>query len=589
MDRRWRIRPHDTDLISRMMRDSSIPAVLAQLLASRGITEPGLVQGFFDTKLSQLRDPELLPGLSAAADQIIGAVRAGRRLTIYGDYDADGMTSTALLYRCLSLVGANVSYYVPNRMDEGYGLNDTAIERLAQSGTEMLISVDCGIASVAEAQTARRLGVELIITDHHQFGTELPEATLVHPQLPGHDYPFPSLCGAGVAFKLAWALCQRVSEAKRVSKALREFLLSALSLAAIGTVADVVPLLDENRVIVKHGLVSLKSRPTPGLECLLRLAQAQKKPALTSEDIAFGIAPRRNAAGRLGQAQLGVELLATEDAERAKALAEYLDELNNNRLHLERSIYLAANKQIKDRFDPADAPALVLADRGWHQGVIGIVAGRLSERYHRPVIMIALDELGAKPGTGSARSIPGLDLHATLAACDQYLVKHGGHAAAAGLRIDEAQVDPFRQHFCEQVEQRLSTTAITSDLLIDAETSLAEMRLKTVEEIERLAPFGEGNRRPLLSAATVQIVDGPRAMGKGDRHMNATVRQHNGPPFRILAFNRSEWIEEIAATDGELDIAFRPTINDFAGRRKVELHLEAWRTSRADAPTNTPS
>lgn len=579
IEKRWRIRPHDLTIIARMERATGISSVLAQLLAARGVTDPQAVRGFLDTKLSLLRDPELLPGLSHAADRLSDAINRGARITIYGDYDADGMTATALLYRCLKLLRANVNYYVPNRMDEGYGLNDEALQKLAQGGTEVVVSVDCGISSVGEARTARHLGLELIITDHHQPGAELPQATIVHPALPGFDYPFTGLCGAGIAFKLAWGICQRASHAKRVSPPLRDFLLSALSLAAMGTVADVVPLTDENRVLVKHGLQSLHARPTAGLAELMRVAGIEKKSYYTSEDIGFSLAPRLNAAGRLGQAQLGVELLATEDPERARSLAEYIDELNNNRLHLERSLYLSASKQIKQQQEDGDQAAFVLADRGWHPGVIGIVAGRLAEKYHRPVVMIALDELGAKPGTGSARSAQGVNLFEAFNACENHLVKHGGHAAAAGLRIHESEVQAFRDSFCEVVEQQLQGSSRTVELSIDAEASLAELTLRAVEDMEQLAPFGQDNPRPLLCACAVELAEDPRAMGKGDRHMSTRFKQH-GQQFRALAFNRSEWIEQLAASPGPLDIAFRPVINEFRGRRSVELHLADWRPSR---------
>jgi single-stranded-DNA-specific exonuclease len=579
IEKQWRIRPHDFEAVSRMERTAGVSSVLAQLLASRGITSATDAQGFLETKLSLLREPEALPGLAEAADRIDSAVRAGRRITIYGDYDADGMTATALLSRCLRLIGANVSYYLPNRMDEGYGLNHDALHKLAHAGTSLVVSVDCGIASVEEAETARKLNLELIVTDHHQMGPDLPDACLVHPQLPGSTYPFAGLCGAGIAFKLAWAICQRSSRSKRVSEPMREFLLSALGLAALGTVADVVPLIDENRVLVKHGLMSLKLRPTAGVAELLRVSGLRDRSALSAEDIAFLLAPRLNAAGRLGQAQLGVELLATDDAERGGALAEYVNQLNDNRLHLERSIYLSATKQIKERYAVEETSALVLAERGWHQGVIGIVAGRLAERYHRPVVMIALDELGCKPGTGSARSIPGLDLHRALAACSQLLIKHGGHAAAAGLRIDEAQVEPFRAEFCAHVERQLDASARIAELAIDAEASLAELTLRVVEDMERLAPFGQGNPRPLLCASAVQLVEAPRPIGQGDRHLSARFQQH-GQQFRALAFNRAEWISQLAGCVGSLDIAFRPVINEFRGRRTVELHLADWRPSR---------
>ncbi|MCA9152787.1 MAG: single-stranded-DNA-specific exonuclease RecJ, partial [Planctomycetales bacterium] len=373
-------------------------------------------------------------------------------------------------------------------------------------------------------------------------------------------------------------VCQRSSQAKRVTEPLREFLLSALSLAAIGAVADVVPLIDENRAIVKHGLVSLKSRPTVGLAELMRVCGIDQKSSLASEDIAFALAPRLNAAGRLGQATLGVELLSTDDPDRAQSLAAYIDELNKNRLSLERSIYLSATKQIKELHADDEPPAYVLADRGWHQGVIGIVAGRLAERFHRPVVMIALDELGCKSGTGSARSVPGFDLHAALAACSRHLVKHGGHAAAAGLRIDEAHVGAFRDHFFEHVDEQLSESDRTAELQLDAEASFPELTLRTIEEMERLAPFGQGNPRPLLCATQVEISEAPRPLGQGDRHMSVRLRQH-GQELRALAFNRAEWIAAMNSGGQPLDIAFRPVINEFRGRRTVELHLQDWRTT----------
>ncbi len=261
MAKLWRIHPHDAARIAALERAAAVPAVVAQLLICRGIDEAGRARDFLDVRLASLRDPEALPGAADAADRLLAAVAAGRRIVIYGDYDVDGMSGTAVLYLCLRLLGADVGYYVPNRIDEGYGLNAAALETLAQRGAKLVITVDCGIASLAEAQAARQLGLELIVTDHHAFGAELPAAdAIVHPGLPGGDYPFAGLCGAGVAFKLAWALCQRASQAKKVGAPMREFLMQAMGLVALGTVADVVPLVDENRVLVRHGLRSLRER-----------------------------------------------------------------------------------------------------------------------------------------------------------------------------------------------------------------------------------------------------------------------------------------------------------------------------------------
>jgi single-stranded-DNA-specific exonuclease len=582
MPKRWHIRPHDPGQIARLEREAGVSAVVAQLLIGRGICDPHAARSFLDPKLNGLRDPDELPGLPAAADRLMAAIAAKRPIVVYGDYDADGMTATAILMECLRLLGATVSFYVPNRIDEGYGLNDEALKTLAERGAATVVTVDCGIASLQEARTARELGIELIVTDHHEMKAELPDAAaIVHPRLPGHQYPFAGLSGAGVAFKLAWALCQRACQSKRVTDAMRSFLLQAVGLAALGTVADVVPLVDENRILVHHGLSSLKYRPTLGLAALMRLTKVDEKPCLDCEDIGFTLAPRLNAAGRLGQAQLGVELLTTAVTDRAGALAEYLHELNSSRDSLERSIYLGANKQAQEQFDPAGDAALVLADRGWHPGVIGIVAGRLAEKYHRPVVLIAQDEVGVKPGIGSARSVPGFNLHEALAACSPLLISHGGHAAAAGLKIDDSNVDAFREAFREYADGQLSVAQRTAELWIDGETFLSTLTLATVEQIERLAPFGQGNHRPVLCASGVRLAEPPKAVGNG-RHLSLRLDQH-GARLRGVAFGGGEWADELIAASGPLNFAFRPVINRFNGRRNVELHITDWCLPAAEA------
>jgi single-stranded-DNA-specific exonuclease len=582
MGKRWRIRPHEPDRVAYLERAAGIPPVVAHLLLSRGVGDPLAARQFLQAKLSDLRDPGELPGLNQAADLLHRAVAEKRRIVVYGDYDADGMTATAILYSCLGLLGADVGYHLPNRLEDGYGLNDEALRTLARRGAKTVVTVDCGIASVREAETARELGLELIVTDHHEFADRLPDAAaIVHPRLPGHAYPFSGLCGAGVALKLAWAICQRASGAQRVAPAMREFLVTAVGLAAIGTVADVVPLIDENRLIVRHGLHSLRAQPTPGLAALIKLTGLDRNPSLSSEDIAFMLGPRLNAAGRLGQAQLGVELLTTQSAERAQSLAEYINQLNSSRDSLDRSIYQAARKQIKEGLDPESEPALVLAGRGWHAGVIGIVAGRLAERYHRPVVMISLDELGVKPGVGSARSVPGFNLFEALNACSRHLAGFGGHAAAAGLQIEEMNLDGFRAEFCEYAATEIPAEDRVAKLHIDVEAPLAQLTLKTVEQIEQLAPFGEGNHRPVLCSSGVELSDAPRRIGQGERHLSLKLKQHQ-TTLRALAFGKAEWADELAGAGGPLDVAFRPVINHYNGRRSVELHLVDWR--KAEQP-----
>jgi single-stranded-DNA-specific exonuclease len=360
---------------------------------------------------------------------------------------------------------------------------------------------------------------------------------------------------------------------------MRNFLLTAIGLASLGAVADVVPLLDENRILVRHGLVSLKNQPPLGLARLMQITELDQKPQLEAEDIAFTLAPRLNAAGRLGQAPLGIELLTTDDPDRADSLARYIHQLNEDRGSLERRIYLAANKQVKEQFDPQNDPALVLADRGWHAGVIGIVAGRLAEKYDRPVVLIALDALGVKPAIGSARAAGKCRLHEALAACSELLVAHGGHAAAAGLKIAEGQIPAFRSAFCEYVASETSCADQGAELRIDAEAPLSQLTLQTVEQIERLAPFGHANPRPVLCATGVELTEPPRRIGGGERHLALKIRQHN-VTLRAVGFGHGEAAEELGQLPGPIDIAYRPVVNAFRGRRSVEMHLVDWRTSR---------
>lgn len=587
MTKVWRIRPHDPERIATLEREANVSPVVAQLLAGRGLHDARQIREFLNPKMTGLHEPDELPGAADAADRLMRAVHDRRPIVVYGDYDADGITGTALLYECLTLLGAQVSYYVPHRIDEGYGLHDDALRTLAGRGASLVVTVDCGIASVAQAETARELGLELIVTDHHEWGERLPAAAaIVHPRLPGTAYPFGSLSGSGVAFKLAWALCQRASEAKKVSPPMREFLLKAVGLAAIGTVADVVPLLDENRILVHHGLASLCARPGLGMQRLLQLTKLAEKPCLACEDIGFMLAPRLNAAGRLGQAQLAVELLTTTSAERASALADYLHELNNSRDSLERSIYLAAHKQAQEQFDLERDAALVLAGRDWHAGVIGIVAGRLAEKYHRPVAVVSLDALGVKPGVGSVRGVPGFHVHQALAACTEHLVTHGGHAAAGGLKIDEANLDAFRDDFCRLASETLSGGQRVAEMWIDGETTFSALTLKAVEQLESLGPFGNGNARPLLCATSVTLSEPPRVIGGGGRHLSFRLSQH-GARMRGVAFGQAERLEELTGNAGPIALAFRPVVNHFQSRRTVELHIVDWRTAERPAPAET--
>ena len=588
MTKRWHIRAHDRAAVAALERSAGVPSLVAALLAARGVSDAGAVKAFLSGTLSDLRDPETLPGVPEAADRILAAVKAGRRIVVYGDYDADGMCATAILVGCLEALDAKPAWYVPSRQDEGYGLNAEALGKIAADGANLVVTVDCGITAVAEAKWARGLGLELIITDHHNFAEELPAAdVLVHPRLPGTSYPFGHLCGAGVAFKLAWAIATRASGASRVTPRLREALLRAVGLAAFGTVTDVMPLVDENRLLVRHGLENVRTRGGPGLARLIELTGLADASRIDSEHVAFKLGPRLNAAGRMATAANGIELLVTDDAARAVQLADYLHELNTQRESEERSLQLAATKQAKDRFDPEADAALVLADRGWHKGVVGIVAGRLADRWHRPVVMIARDPLQGGPAVGSVRSVPGFDVLAAVKACSGHLLGCGGHAAAAGLQVDDAKIDDFRRAFVAEVEARMPESLRRAQLTLDGETSLAALTLETAEQLERLAPFGEGNRRPLLCASGVTLAEPARTIGQSGKTLQLKLAQH-GATIRGVAFGGGEWLPHLPAPGQPFHVAFRPKINEYRGRRTAEVEVVDWRPDGIDVSLDLP-
>jgi single-stranded-DNA-specific exonuclease len=577
----WRLLPHDPGAVERLAAGLGVAPVVAQLLLNRGLAAPEQARRFLDAPLGGLHPPERLPGVAEAADRILAAVRQGRRLCVYGDYDVDGVTGTAILLQGLRLLGATPEYRVPHRLEEGYGLNRDALRQLAEAGTSLVITVDCGIASVAEAEEARRLGLELIVTDHHEFKDTLPDAAvLVHPRLPGTAYPFGWLSGAAVAFKLAWALAQRACGSDKVTPRFRDYLLDAVALAALGIVADVVPLHDENRILVRHGLARLRQAPLPGLQALCEAAGLGPGAALRAADVGFRLGPRLNAAGRLGCARLVVELLTTPQRERAVDLARYLEDQNLKRQALERRMVSEARQMVEADGRPDD-PALVLASPSWHAGVIGIVAGRLADLYGRPALMIALPAAGgpedpaaphARAAPGSGRSVPGFALHEALEACGDLLLGHGGHHAAAGFRILPEHVDAFRARFCAYAAGCFPGGPPPPTLVLDAEAPLSVLTLGLLRDLDRLEPYGADNRRPLFLAGNLQVVGEPRKVGNGDRHLSFRVRQ-NGTTLKAIAFGMADRADELMSAGGACCLAFTPKLNEWQGWRSVDLEV----------------
>ena len=574
----WRLLPHDPGAIAQLAEALRTPHVVAQLLLNRGVTSPEQGRRFLDAPLTGLHPPDLLPGVPEAANRILAAAKAGRKLCVYGDYDVDGVSGSAILLQCLRLLGAKVEVYVPHRLEEGYGLNCDALRQIAAAGSTMVITVDCGIASVVEAAEAKRLGLELIVTDHHEFTDTLPDAAvLVHPRLPGTDYPFGRLSGSAVAFKLAWAIAQRECGGPKVTPRYREFLLDAVVLAALGVVADVVPLHDENRIIVRHGLNRLRQTESVGLRALCEVAKIETGAEVRASDIGFKLAPRINAAGRLGCAHVAVELLTTTVRQRAVDLAEFLDQRNLERQTLERKLLHDA-KEMAEQDGRLNDPALVLAGRNWHPGVIGIVAGRLTEAYGRPTIMIALpaeettDALLRGLGVGSCRSVGGFAINEALRGCGELLAGHGGHAMAAGLRLLPENVDAFRERFCGYVAAHYPGGAPAPSLVVDAEAPLSVLTPGLLKDIDRLEPYGSENRPPLFLAGGLEVVGEPRKVGQGERHLSFMVRQ-NGAKMKAIAFGMADRVEELMAEGGACSLAFTPKINDWNGRRYVDLHV----------------
>jgi single-stranded-DNA-specific exonuclease len=568
MSKDWRIAP----LWPRREGASSewnVSPLVAQILYNRNIETLQAARSFLAPQLAGLHEPGELPGTGEAAELVAQAVRRGQRIVIYGDYDVDGMTGSAILWHLLRLADAQVEVYVPHRIEEGYGINVASLDRLRAEGAEMIVSVDCGIGSPEAARRARELGLTLIITDHHVPPREPPEcAAIVHPTALGPS-PNPYLSGAGVAFKLAWMVALKLSQASRVTPAFRQFLLDALGLAALGTVADVVPLVGENRIIAHHGLAGLPRSSIAGVQALIECAGLQGN-EIDSYAVGFKLGPRLNAAGRLGHARLAVELLTRADADRAAEIARYLDHQNRARQALERRLTEQACELVEHHgFHRDSCRAIVLAAEGWHAGVLGIVAARLVESYHRPAVIIALSD---GQGQGSARSIRHFELHHALDACREHLLSFGGHSMAAGLRIEPGRVEAFRAAFMDWANNRLTAADLVPRLELDAEVGLNELDTTTVQRILKLGPFGAGNPRPRLASGWLNLVGEPRRVGKSQEHLQFAVSDGRATR-KAIAFGLGKHLQALRDQRG-CRVAFEPIINSFRGSASVELQVQ---------------
>jgi single-stranded-DNA-specific exonuclease len=512
---------------------------VAVTLVRRGYRTPEQARAFLAADESH--PPEAFAGMDAAAERVLAAVGEGRRITVHGDFDVDGVCATALMVSTLRQLGADCDWLIPDRMTDGYGLTVGNVRRLAERGTSLLLTVDCGITSVEEVALARELGMDVIVTDHHQPSDHLPDCPILHPEVSG--YPFPSLCGTAVAWKLACAL--------------REGADADLDLVALATVADLVPLVGENRCLVRRGLAELRRAQRPGVRALLEASKCDPE-RLDEGDLGFRLAPRINAAGRLYRADAGVELFLTEDEKRAEAIAAELSRANAERRATEREVDAAAEAARRELPEHLlEAPALVVAGQDWHPGVVGIVASRLVERHHRPVVVISLDEEGG--GRGSGRSIPGFDLLAALDACSEHLEGFGGHRAAAGLTIRAENVEAFQEAFAVHANEVLSAEDLRRTERVDAMVGGVGLGLELAEELKQLAPFGMGNPGVRLLVPSARVSD-VRTMGEGK---HARFSLHSGSHRALgVAFGRSSLGVE---DEDVLDASVRLEVNHWNG------------------------
>jgi len=564
----WVVPPAD-GRAEELAKSLRVSPLIAQLLINRGIVEAREGSVFLQPKLTELIRPAQMPGIGPAVARIRRAMDKKEKITIYGDYDVDGITGLSILWELLTLLGAQVDYYIPHRIDEGYGLNADAVRALAEGGTRLLVTVDCGISAVAAANLAKELGVDLIVTDHHQPGAAMPAAVaIVHPALEP-SYANQDSAGALVAYKLAWAIAEEFSRGPKLEPKLREFMLNATSLAAIGTVADVVDLRGENRVVTKFGLQSVADTKLCGLRALIQSAGLAGK-GVDSTAIGFRLAPVLNAAGRMGHARLAVELLTSTSEMRALQIAEYLKDQNVQRQQCERKMLKQACDIVVERgLNHPDRRSIVLGGEAWHAGVLGIVASRLVDRFFRPAIMINASPNENGVAQGSARSIPGFCMLSAIQACSSHLTSFGGHKMAAGLTLPPENIEAFAADFETYAAANLRHEDIVAKMHIDAVVPLRQFTRDLVRQLDLLGPYGEGNPKPIFATKGVRLAAAPRRCGSTNDHLQFAITD-NTATIRCVGF-RMGGLEKKLVDNEYFNIAYEPTLNHYNGNTTVEF------------------
>lgn len=568
---KWNVLTQDVGQVNRLCKELSVPAVCARLLINRGYSIPADAANFLNKSDAMLYDPFLLADMKKAIERIEHALEKQEKITIYGDYDVDGVTSVSILYMYLSGRGADIDYYIPTRDNEGYGLNTAAFDTIKANGTKLVITVDTGITAIDEIDYANSIGLDIVVTDHHQCRSELPRAiAVVNPKRPDCPYPFKELSGVGVVFKTICALeLSDVNGGEYNLYTIKDMCKRYIDLVTIGTIADVMPLTGENRIIVSMGLSILAHTKQIGINALFRAAGIDGTKKITSSVIGFTIAPRINAAGRIGNASRAVQLFLADSTALADVIAEELCNTNRERQSLENEIYTDAVEQLEKNHDLHKESAIVLSSDTWHHGVIGIVASRLTERYNLPSVLISFEKSGGEEnvGKGSGRGVKGLNLVKALASCEDLLAKYGGHELAAGLSIERENLDEFRKRLNEYVKENMDTEAADAKTPVDARIYPEDISEESIERISLLEPFGAGNPTPTFVMRDC-IITSINLLSFG-KHSKFTV-VCDGEAFTALFFGTNIQHEGFAVGD-EVDIMFSMDINEFRGLKTVQL------------------
>lgn len=556
MLKKWEYYEVDEEKIKKVMQENNISELLAKILLNRGFEDFNKTQKFLYPKIEDLNDPFLLNDITIAVDRIIQAIENKEKITIYGDYDVDGITSIAVLKKFLTELGVNVEYYLPSRLEEGYGLNNNAILKVKNSGTDLLITVDCGISAYDEIEYAKSLGMEVIVTDHHECPEKIPNTiAVIDPKRKDNTYPFSSLAGVGVTFKLIQAISLKLGLD-------RKKYLKYLDIVCLGTIADIVPLIEENRVIVKYGLMLVRETKNIGLKSLIKLSGYTK---IDSGLISFGIAPRMNACGRMGKADLALELLLTNDPEKANRIASNLNEINRERQDVEKRIMDEAVEIIEKNKLYEDS-VIVVGNENWHHGVIGIVASKITEMYYKPSVLVCFEN---REGKGSGRSIEGFDLHKALSSCAEDLSKFGGHEMAIGLTIEQKNFEKFRKDINEYAKQVMKDEMVP---IIKADACVTQdfVSLEKINELSILEPYGEANPMPMFIYKNIKV-EGIRALSN-NKHLKLLLKDGSNV-YDAIAFNMGD--KQYSIRIGEkIDVLHYLDINTFNNIERVQLNVK---------------